>query len=222
MGDRKNVDSKGVRGNSFVERKSGYVGGDLRENIVGSPSTTFFLGFHTPGYKLDNLATVTVLEVLLGSGSQFSSGGPGKGMHSILNRKMNETGFITDMKAHNLCHDNSGLFGIEATSINNHYAEHALEVVTTTLLEILEGVSDEDLNRAKALSRINVEMGLERSSARIEDNLRNLLLYNNLEHVNYGNMINAVTKEDLSNLVGGMLSSKPTMVVSGQTQSVPS
>jgi len=79
-----------------------------------------FLGFHCPGYNKEWLAAVTVLEILLGEGSGFSSGGPGKGMHSLLSRVINETGFISNVKARLLPFQNSGVFGIEASSLNNH------------------------------------------------------------------------------------------------------
>lgn len=79
-----------------------------------------FLGFQSPGLSKQWLANITVLQVLLGSGSVFSSGGPGKGMYSLLNKAINGTGFISDIKAHNLVYKDTGLFGIEATSLNNH------------------------------------------------------------------------------------------------------
>jgi len=57
---------------------------------------------------------------MLGEASGFSTGGPGTGMHSILNKVLGSTGFIAEAKAVNLAYKNVGLFGIEATSINNY------------------------------------------------------------------------------------------------------
>lgn len=48
-------------------------------------------------------------------------------------------------------------------------------MLSNVFLRLLDGVKDEDLERAKRLSLINVLMGLERSSTRLEDNCRNLL-----------------------------------------------
>lgn len=78
-----------------------------------------FLGFNSPGLNKDFLADLTVLQVLLGEGSVFSSGGPGKGMHSSLNKLLGETGFISDLRVHNKTFSDGGLFGIEATSLQN-------------------------------------------------------------------------------------------------------
>jgi len=59
--------------------------------------------------------------------------------------------------------------------MNNHYAEHSLEVAARVFLELLEKVDANSLQRAKNLTHINVNLTLERSNTRLEDNLRNLL-----------------------------------------------
>lgn len=119
LGNRQNVDSKNVKGNRFNKRTYNYVGGDNRESILDANSTSIFIGFNSPGYNQNYLADLTVLQVLLGDSNQFSSGGPGKGMHSILNKLLSRVGFISDIKVHNQVFSDGGLFGIEATSLDN-------------------------------------------------------------------------------------------------------
>jgi len=114
--------------------------------------------------------------VLLGESSVFSSGGPGKGMHCSLSRLLSETGFISSLKVHNQVFSDGGLFGIEATSLQNKYSEHTLEAISGHLINLLESLRNEDVQRAKNLTKINVEQTLERSRTRLEDNLRSLLL----------------------------------------------
>ena len=60
-----------------------YVGGD--ERLRGeSPMTQVVLCFESGGWSSPNLLPVCVLHMLLGGGSSFSPGGPGKGMYSRL------------------------------------------------------------------------------------------------------------------------------------------
>lgn len=50
-----------------------------------------------------------------------------------------------------------------------------MEVVAKVFLELLDKVDATSLKRAKNLTKINVNLTLERSNTRMEDNLRNLL-----------------------------------------------
>lgn len=179
------------------------------------------LGFRSSGYNLKFLATSTVLQVMLGEASGFSSGGPGKGMHSVLNKVLGSTGFIAEAKAVNLAYKNVGLFGIEATSINNYYAEHTLEIMTRTIMELYENISESDLVRAKNLTKVNVAMSQERSRINMEENLRNILHYDELKTNDYIAMIDTVDKSSIKNFVEMLLSSTPTLCVSGNASSVP-
>lgn len=50
---------------------------------------------------------------LLGGGADFSSGGPGKGMHSRLYRNvLTRNGWINNCMVYNNTFENTGLFGI--------------------------------------------------------------------------------------------------------------
>ncbi|KAG6468131.1 hypothetical protein ZIOFF_072699 [Zingiber officinale] len=67
------------------EPKSVYVGGEHRCQS-DLPSTHIALAFEIPGgWRQEKEAmAATVLQVLMGGGGSFSTGGPGKGMHSRL------------------------------------------------------------------------------------------------------------------------------------------
>jgi processing peptidase subunit alpha len=61
---------------------SNYRGG--MESIINNESPFFQFAVAFPGahYKSPKMELYNILRVLLGSASSFSSGGPGKGMHS--------------------------------------------------------------------------------------------------------------------------------------------
>lgn len=55
----------------------------------------------------------------------------------------------------------------------------------------------------------------------MEENLRNILHYDELKTNEYINMIDSVDKSSIKNFVEMLLSSTPTLCVSGNASSVP-
>ncbi|KAM9889280.1 hypothetical protein OXX79_012256, partial [Metschnikowia pulcherrima] len=79
------------------------------------------IAFETGGLLSNDLYALATLQKLLGGGSSFSAGGPGKGMFSRLFRVLNQYPFVENCMAFNHAHTDSGLFGITISC----YAEHA-------------------------------------------------------------------------------------------------
>lgn len=78
---------------------------------------------------MEGAATMVVLTHLLGGGSSFSSGGPGKGMHSRLyTRVLNQYGWAHQCLAYSDCFASSGLVGVQA-SCDPGYALNMLDVM---------------------------------------------------------------------------------------------
>jgi processing peptidase subunit alpha len=77
---------------------SKYIGGEQKieaENIEQTkagikekPFSHLMLGFESCGVENEDIYSVFTLQSLLGGGGSFSSGGPGKGMHSRLYRNV--------------------------------------------------------------------------------------------------------------------------------------
>lgn len=88
-------------------------------------------------------------------------------------------------------------------------------------MELYENISEEDLMRAKNLTKVNVAMSHERSRINMEENLRNILHYDELKTNEYIGMIESVDKSSIKNFVEMLLSSTPTLCVSGNASSVP-
>jgi mitochondrial-processing peptidase subunit alpha len=75
----------------------------------------FEFGVVFPGceFKSDKMELYNILRILLGSASSFSSGGPGKGMHSRCTKNLLNKEACIDSASHILTHyKHYGLFGI--------------------------------------------------------------------------------------------------------------
>ncbi|CAK9152784.1 unnamed protein product [Ilex paraguariensis] len=115
------------------EPKSVYVGGDYRCQ-AGQGTSHFALAFEAPGGWLNEkeAMTLTVLQMLMGGGGSFSAGGPGKGMYSRLYlRVLNEYPQIQSFSAFSSIYNNTGLFGIQATTVRHLFESPVIWMVTT-------------------------------------------------------------------------------------------
>lgn len=96
------------------------------------------------------------MQKLLGGGSSFSAGGPGKGMHSRLYRAvLNQYYWMESAECVAQSFSNTGLFGIKASTKGGNMFPQLVEVVCMQLANMLYApVHDRDsfqdeLNRAK-------------------------------------------------------------------------
>ena len=74
--------------------KAVYVGGqhlvpgELKEHATGAPTTHLWIGFQAPPLHDKGYYGAALLNALMGGGKNFSSGGPGKGMYTVLNMRI--------------------------------------------------------------------------------------------------------------------------------------
>lgn len=84
--------------------------------------------------RLQGSVVMTVLIYLLGGGNSFSSGGPGKGMHSRLyTRVLNYHHWVHSCSSYSQTFNNTGLLGIQA-SCDPPKAQHMLDVMCSEWL----------------------------------------------------------------------------------------
>ncbi|XP_044479450.1 mitochondrial-processing peptidase subunit alpha-like [Mangifera indica] len=209
-----------------VEPKSVYVGGDYRQQ-ADSQSTHVALAFELPGgwLKEKEAITLTVLQMLMGGGGSFSAGGPGKGMHSRLYlRVLNEYQQIHSFSAFNSIFNNTGLFGIYA-STDSDFVSKAVDLAVRELIAIATPaqVSEVQLNRAKEATKSAVLMNLESRMIISEDIGRQILTYGERKPVDHFlEAVDAVTLNDITNIGQKIISSPLTMASYGNVINVPS
>lgn len=179
-----------------------YTGGEYR---LSTPSVDGFtrvgLAFPTGGWFSSDLVPACILQTLLGGGSSFSAGGPGKGMYSRLYREvLNRYYWVEFAEAFTSLHSEAGLIGISGSSepsksrdLMRVFADHFMRLMS-------EDVSDEELNRARNMLKCNVLSHLESRLVLFEDLGRQILTYGKREQTDeMCQKIDDITKGDIRN-----------------------
>ncbi|XP_022723313.1 mitochondrial-processing peptidase subunit alpha-like [Durio zibethinus] len=207
------------------EPKSVYVGGDFRRQ-ADSPSTHFALAFEVPGgwNNEKDSVTLTVMQMLMGGGSSFSTGGPGKGMHSRLYlRVLNEYQQIQSFFAFNSIFDNTGLFGIYG-STSSDFVSKAVDIAAEELILLARGgaVSQIMIKRAQQATKSAVLMNLESRMIVAEEIGRQILTHGERKSVQpFLKMVDEVTLRDITDMAEKIISSPLTMASYGDVINVP-
>jgi mitochondrial-processing peptidase subunit alpha len=178
------------------------------------------LAFPVGGWHSDTLVTACVLQTLLGGGSSFSAGGPGKGMYSrIYQQVLNRYGWMETAEAFTTFADEGGLFGLSASTAK---AEHVPELVTILADHlaqlVVQPVKELDLSRARNMLKCNVLTQLESRLILFEDMGRQVLTYGKRENAAVTcQKIDAVTAGDIQALAQDMLQKNaPTLAATGR------
>ena len=176
------------------------------------------VAFEYPGGWRDVQGSVvhTVLTYLLGGGASFSSGGPGKGMHSRLyTRVLNQHHWCHNCSAFSSCFNTTGLVGISAAS-EPQFAHTMLDVVCAELEALARPVPGEQLERAKAMTASMVASALEAKAMVAEDLGRQWLTYGHrISGAEYIELIRGVSPKAVAELARRLLDSAPTVVAYG-------
>ena len=102
----------------FTRQPSVYVGGEVREQReLQEPYVRLAVGMEIGGWHDDMLVPVCVLQSLLGGGSSFSAGGPGKGIYTRLYQELlNKHYWIEAAEAFVSIYSGTGLLGIDCSA----------------------------------------------------------------------------------------------------------
>ncbi|KAG0495843.1 hypothetical protein HPP92_000534 [Vanilla planifolia] len=207
------------------EPKSIYVGGEYHLQ-TGSPSTHLALAFEVPGgwHKEKDAIALTVLQVLMGGGGSFSTGGPGKGMYSRLYRNvLNAFQQIQSFSAFNSIYNHTGIFGVHAIC-GSDFVPKAIDIAAKELIAIASPgqVEQVELDRAKQASKSAVLMNLESIVVASEDIGRQILTYGERKPMEqFLKTIDELTLKDISSLAEKIISSPLTLASYGDVLHVP-
>lgn len=198
---------------------SEYTGGSHRQ-ILPTPDgfTRVALAFPTGGWHSDDLVPACVLQTLLGGGSSFSAGGPGKGMYSRLYRQvLNRYYWAESCEAFTSFHNESGLFGISGSAIGTKAGDVTKVLAENMMRLAIDEVTDEELDRARNMLKCNVLTQLESRIVLFEDLGRQILTYGKREDTEtMCKKIDNVDKATLKDLVRkSVVGMKPTLCTVG-------
>jgi len=221
--------------------RSVYSGGEMRIVAQEPPKegerdptrkwlSHVIIAFESCGINDPDIYAISTLNVFLGGGGSFSSGGPGKGMYSRLYRHvLNGNAFVESAITFSSSFRDTGIFGVDATveqSEDTEYLSQTMELVIQELINVSENIEPIELLRAKNQLKSSMLMGLESRSVLADDIGRQLLFYGKrfpLEFV--CEQIDKLTVDDLKNVLRRMLRSKPTLLTYARPrtlQTIPS
>jgi mitochondrial-processing peptidase subunit alpha len=213
-----------------------YTGGDVRSapDWGSMPATVsaataktefthFMLAFPTVGWAHDDVVPVCVVDTLLGGGSSFSAGGPGKGMYSRLYREvLNAYGWVESANAFSAQLYDSGLVGIYGSAPPEH-AGGLVRIAASHLARLVDvPVKGGELARARNQLASSVLMNLETRGLLAEDIGRQVLSHGKrLDPSELVRRIQAVTPEDVSRVMRAALAHPPSFAAVGEGASLP-
>ncbi|PKA59024.1 Mitochondrial-processing peptidase subunit alpha [Apostasia shenzhenica] len=208
------------------EPKSVYVGGEYRcqaDSTVCMISTHVALAFEVPGgwHKDKDAMAVTVLqEVALFLLEVLERGCT---LGCVYRRVLNEFQEVQSFSAFNSIYNNTGIFGIHATT-GSDFVSKAVDLAARELLAVATPgqVEQVELDRAKQATKSAVLMNLESRMVASEDIGRQILTYGErkpIEH--FLKAVDEVTLKDIASLTEKIICSPLTMASWGDVIHVP-
>jgi processing peptidase subunit alpha len=221
---------------SIVRPTSLYQGGEVRVSpdwaslpptIAAMTAKTQFthvmLAFPTVGWKSDSVVPVCVTDTLLGGGSSFSAGGPGKGMYSRLYREaLNAYPWMESANAFSNQLYDCGLMGIYGSAPPEH-AGDLVRVMCSHMARLGESlVKDSELARARNQLASSVLMNLETRALLVEDIGRQILSHKKrLPPEVLTARIQATTALDIKAVMREAMAHPPSLSAVGDLSMVP-
>jgi len=198
-----------------------YTGGEVRLQDDEQELVHVSLAFESASWNHKDVVAMCVLEQLMGGGSSFSSGGPGKGMYSRLYiNVLNQYGWIESAQCFDSIFSDTSLFGIKGSS----KPEEGKELVDVLCGELvgMTKIGADELDRAKALMKEGLLMQIETRAARFEDAGRQLLTYNKIKSIEeLCASIDAVSATDVQRVAQTLLKTKLSFAAYGNLINVP-
>jgi processing peptidase subunit alpha len=178
------------------------------------------LGFNAASWADKDVYAASVLQTLLGGGNAYSSGGPGKGMHSRLYQDvLSKHNWIESATCFNSIYSDAGLFGFYASAP----PEAAGAVVDVLLQETrkMTTVSEEELVRSKNMLLSNVLSYFDNPAARTEEMARSVSTSGRFHTNDLIEGIRSVTKEDLERVGTKIMASPISSATYGKATAIP-
>lgn len=171
---------------------SKYTGGELRMETE-EEDIHIAICFETVDWKHEDMAALQIVNTILGNSSSFSTGGPGKGMHSRTSMNMlNRLHFIESASSVNHHFTDSGLFGLRVSG-PHQFANNLIQSTVDELKKLGDPIDDVEFLRGQNLLFSLINLSLERQVDRLEEITKNIVSFGKLQFLEYENDIYKVT-----------------------------
>ncbi|OYV38510.1 MAG: peptidase M16 [Rhodospirillales bacterium 20-64-7] len=187
-----------------------YTGGEYREDRE-LDQAHIVLGFDSPGYGAPDYYPAMLLSTLLGGG-----------MSSRLFQEIREKrGLVYSIYSFTSPARDGGLFGIYAGTGESEAAE-LMPVTLEELAKVQHGVSEAELNRARAQLKAGLLMSLESTGSRCEQIARQWQIFGRvIPAAETVAKIEAVTQADIRAVAAKIFRQRPTLATLGPIGQVP-
>lgn len=191
-----------------------YTGGMVQhERTLKEPFVKLAMAFEVGGWSDSKLVPMCVLQQLLGGGSSFSAGGPGKGMYTRLyTQVLNRYYWTESVESFLSIHENVGLLGIDGACAPDKLGNLIQVIVQQFSALALHPVTSIELSRAKNMLKSSMMMQLESRLVQCEDIARQQVTYGKRDSPSMiCAKIDAVTAEDVMAVAAHMLKHRPSV-----------
>lgn len=194
--------------------ESVYTGGLMtNQRELKEPFVKVAMAFECGGWKSEDLVPVCVMQQLLGGGSSFSAGGPGKGMYTRLyTHVLNRYYWAESVESFLSVHEDMGLLGIDGACPPDSVA-NMIRIIVDQFAQLANApVTPEELGRAKNMLKSMMMMQLESRLVVCEDIARQFITYGKRDAPSIiCAKIDAVTEKDLMRVASLMLEKPPSI-----------
>ena len=221
----KHFSSVPKEGERRVERREAvYYGG---ERVV--VSDTFLeakkyghvaLAFPSPSLSSPLLYASTLLMTLLGGGSSFSTGGPGKGMYTRLYHTLSSSPEIESINSFNTPYVDSSLFGVYATCPPDFLGD-CVGVICEELASLATNIHKKEFERAKNSLKSTISMNLESRLLLVDDMAMQTHIFGSkIELEEHFRKIDLLTIPQVLSCASQIISSPPSLVAIGNEKAI--
>ncbi|KAL0480878.1 mitochondrial-processing peptidase subunit beta [Acrasis kona] len=171
--------------------------------------------FYSRGPK--HLFTAYVIGTLIGGGTSFSSGGPGKGMHSIINQYFLGRYALHGFQCQQVHYMDTGTFTLHASITNEFNTLYAVQAICDLLSGVKKYCNVESVERAKRQLKSQVFKSYEEVELFTINTGLNLAIFKDYYGTDfYVDVINSITVSDVLSVLNSIITgSEPSIVMIG-------
>jgi mitochondrial-processing peptidase subunit alpha len=169
------------------------------------------VALRAPSLNGDDFYVAATVASMLGGGTAFSAGGPGKGMYTrLFTDGLNRYQWLNALQAFFTGYKRTGLFVLRSECEHGHLVNALMLIGSHLNAAAFAPPGDEELGRAKNLLKSQVFSALESRAVHFDDLARQTTFFGRCrpaaEHMQ---RIDAITAEDIARVAHDMLESGP-------------